>query len=90
MTCDEAEVLLHALLDDELDAGHARDVEAHLTVCARCAARFREFRDLHAAMSNPELRFSASANLRTRFNAGRCSKDSRSGALYPPRRRRVS
>ena len=28
MTCDEAEVLLHALIDGELDAGHAREVEA--------------------------------------------------------------
>ncbi|MGA8471166.1 MAG: anti-sigma factor, partial [Pseudolabrys sp.] len=26
MTCDEAEVMLHALIDDELDAGHAREV----------------------------------------------------------------
>src|SRR5690242_18900578 len=29
MTCDEAEILLHALLDGELDAGHAREVENH-------------------------------------------------------------
>ena len=29
MTCEEAEVLLHALIDGELDAGHARDVENH-------------------------------------------------------------
>ncbi|MGB8566077.1 MAG: zf-HC2 domain-containing protein, partial [Pseudolabrys sp.] len=29
MTCDEAEVMLHALIDDELDAGHAREVETH-------------------------------------------------------------
>jgi anti-sigma factor RsiW len=69
MTCEEAEVLLHALIDDELDAGHTRDVEAHLTVCARCAAQLREFRDLHAALSAPELRFSAPASLRTRINA---------------------
>ena len=37
MTCDEAEVMLHALIDDELDAGHARDVEAHAAQC--CAVR---------------------------------------------------
>ena len=30
MTCEEAGVLLHALIDGELDAGHAREVEAHL------------------------------------------------------------
>src|SRR3954454_17822536 len=33
MTCAEAEILLHALLDDELDAGHAFEVEAHLATC---------------------------------------------------------
>ena len=27
MTCEETEILLHALIDDELDAGHARAVE---------------------------------------------------------------
>ena len=30
---------MHALLDGELDAGHAREVEAHLDTCARCAAQ---------------------------------------------------
>ena len=29
-TCAETEILLHALLDGELDAGHARDVERAL------------------------------------------------------------
>ena len=37
MTCDEAEILLHALIDGELDAGHARDVEAHVATCPHCA-----------------------------------------------------
>ena len=39
MTCDEAEILLHALIDGELDAGHAREVEDHIAGCPRCAAR---------------------------------------------------
>jgi anti-sigma factor RsiW len=42
MTCAETEILLHALLDGELDAGHARDVEAHLEGRPRCAAQFRD------------------------------------------------
>ena len=41
MTCAETEILLHALLDGELDAGHARDVETHLQSCPRCAAQLR-------------------------------------------------
>ena len=43
MTCDEAEILLHALIDGELDAGHAREVEAHIASCARCAAAARDY-----------------------------------------------
>ena len=42
MTCDEAEVLLHALIDGELDAGHAREVESHIAGCPRCAAAAAE------------------------------------------------
>ena len=38
MTCDEADVLLHALIDGELDAGHAHEVESHIAGCPRCAA----------------------------------------------------
>jgi len=38
MTCDEAEILLHALIDGELDAGHAREVEDHIAA-ARAAPR---------------------------------------------------
>ena len=35
MTCEEAEILLHALIDGELDAGHAREVEDHIAGCPR-------------------------------------------------------
>jgi anti-sigma factor RsiW len=39
MNCADAEILLHALVDGELDAGHARDVEAHVAGCAACAEK---------------------------------------------------
>ena len=38
MNCEEARLLLHALVDGELDAGHAREVEAHVAGCPHCAA----------------------------------------------------
>ena len=69
MTCDEAEVLLHALLDGELDAGHAREVEAHVAGCARCAAQLRTFRDMKQAMAAADLRYAAPAALRQRLDA---------------------
>ena len=43
MNCAECEILLHALIDGELDAGHARDVEAHATGCPACAEKLRPF-----------------------------------------------
>jgi anti-sigma factor RsiW len=64
MTCDEAEVMLHALVDDELDAGHARDVETHAANCARCAAQLAAYRELHQAMQRNNLRYTAPASLR--------------------------
>ena len=34
-------MLARALIDGELDAGHAREVEAHVAICPRCAAALR-------------------------------------------------
>jgi len=69
MTCDEATVLLHALLDGELDAGHAREVEAHVANCPRCAVDVRQFRQMRQAMSAAALGFAAPAALRGRIEA---------------------
>jgi anti-sigma factor RsiW len=67
MTCAEAEILLHALLDGELDAGHAREVETHLEICPRCAAQLRAYRELQQAMPAVQLRFAAPMSLRRRI-----------------------
>jgi anti-sigma factor RsiW len=64
MTCDEAEVMLNALIDDELDAGHAREVETHAAGCARCAAQLASYRDLRQALRGGNLRHTAPASLR--------------------------
>jgi anti-sigma factor RsiW len=69
MTCDDASVLLHALLDGELDAGHAREVEAHVASCARCAAALQGFREMRQAMSGANLRLAAPDSLRQRIEA---------------------
>lgn len=67
MTCEEAEVLLHALLDGELDAGHSREVEAHVARCARCAARLAAYRELRQGLESGRLRHEAPASLRMRI-----------------------
>jgi anti-sigma factor RsiW len=63
MTCAESEILLHALLDGELDAGHAREVEAHLEGCPRCAAQLAAYREMQQAMSAAQLRYMAPMSL---------------------------
>jgi anti-sigma factor RsiW len=55
MNCAEAEVLIHALIDGELDAGNARAVEEHIATCADCAAKLAAFRDLRLAMLTASL-----------------------------------
>jgi len=69
MTCDEAEVLLHALIDGELDAGHARDVEDHIAGCARCAAALRDYREMSKTVAEAGVRYKAPLELRKRIEA---------------------
>jgi len=69
MTCDEAEILLHALIDGELDAGHAREVEDHIANCAACAAALRDYREMSKAVAGADLRYKAPPELRRRIEA---------------------
>jgi anti-sigma factor RsiW len=69
MTCDEAEILIHALIDGELDAGHAREVEAHVAQCPRCAASLATYRQMSQALRRADLRYSAPQSLRLRIEA---------------------
>src|SRR6516164_7452744 len=66
MTCDEAEVLLNALVDGELDAGHAREVEQHIAGCARCSAAFAAYQKMSQAVAAADLRYAAPLALRRR------------------------
>jgi anti-sigma factor RsiW len=67
MNCAEAEVLIHALIDGELDAGHVREVESHVAACPSCAEQLAAYRAMHAAMAGAELKDSAPASLRARI-----------------------
>jgi len=69
MTCEEASVLLHALIDGELDAGHAREVETHVAGCARCAAEIAQYREMRQGMRSANLRLAAPQALRSRIEA---------------------
>jgi len=67
MTCDEAEILLHALIDGELDAGHAREVEDHIAGCARCTAQLAAYRAMSKAVARADLHYAAPPMLRRRI-----------------------
>jgi mycothiol system anti-sigma-R factor len=69
MNCAECEVLIHALIDGELDAGHARDVEAHVATCTACAEKLDAFRAMRATMARTNLKEKAPASLRNRIEA---------------------
>ena len=89
MTCEEAEVLLHALIDGELDAGHTRDVENHVAGCPRCAAALRDYREMSQAMAQPGVRYSAPAALRDRIEAALPKPQALPQPLAKPNRRAV-
>ena len=69
MTCEETEILLHALADGELDAGNARAIEAHVATCTNCAQRLRDIRDIREALAGRALQFAAPASLRAKIEA---------------------
>jgi anti-sigma factor RsiW len=69
MTCDETEILLHALIDGELDASHAREVEAHVVECPRCTAQLAAYRQMSQAIATADLRYAAPPLLRKRIEA---------------------
>jgi anti-sigma factor RsiW len=69
MTCDEARILLHALIDGELDAGHAREVEEHIAGCPACAAELAAYREMSKTIAAADLRYAAPPLLRKRIEA---------------------
>jgi anti-sigma factor RsiW len=67
MTCDDARLLLHAYLDDELDAAHSAAVAEHMRTCPACTARQDTYATLHKAMAQPSLYYRAPDALRQRW-----------------------
>ncbi len=69
MNCAECEILLHALIDGELDAGHARDVEAHLAACPAAPRSCRRSAPCTRRWPAADLKETAPAALRSRIEA---------------------
>jgi anti-sigma factor RsiW len=69
MNCEATQVLLHGLIDGELDAGHAREVEVHVASCPRCGASLRSYRAIRGAIRSEPLHYQAPEHLRRRVLA---------------------
>jgi anti-sigma factor RsiW len=67
--CPDRTMLLHALLDDELDAVNAAACEAHLRDCAGCTAEMDRLRAVRTTLEEPALRYTAPASLRAAIDA---------------------
>jgi len=73
MQCDRAIELIGAYLDQELDAETRREVAAHLTGCAACAALGRDYRSVNeqvATLGRVPVPEHLIANVRSRLAGG--------------------
>src|SRR5579863_5489191 len=57
MTCREAEPLLHAHLDHELDMAGSASIDHHLSECRACAAQYAALENLHEEIVAAELAY---------------------------------
>ena len=53
--CPDKELLLHALVDDELDVGAAAELHGHIAVCAGCAGELETLRALKVLLGDAAL-----------------------------------
>jgi anti-sigma factor RsiW len=82
--CPDQELLLHALTDNELDAGNAASLEAHVAGCAACAEELAAIRDVKARLAAAPLGYKAPASLHARLDAALAE-----ATALPPRRSRI-
>ena len=57
MTCREAEPLLHARLDHELDMAGSASIDQHLSECRTCAAQYAALQNLHEEIVAADLAY---------------------------------
>jgi anti-sigma factor RsiW len=67
--CADKQLLLHGLLDAELDAANTLSCEAHLAECPGCAKEFARLQALRDRLRTPGVAFQAPLALRQRLEA---------------------
>jgi anti-sigma factor RsiW len=86
MTCDDARLLVHAYLDDELDAAQSAAMARHLQDCAACAASYEAHERLRKSLAQPGLYQRAPDALRERWSPSQLSPAPALPASGRPRR----
>jgi anti-sigma factor RsiW len=61
--CEDKELLLHGMLDGELDSANTLACETHLRECAACAAEFERLLALRSRLRKPGVAFAAPEEL---------------------------
>ncbi len=64
MNCPEAQKLIYAYCDGELDLTHSLEVESHVSACQACSRDFQNQQVLKKVLADPSLYFKAPASLR--------------------------
>jgi anti-sigma factor (TIGR02949 family) len=80
--CPDKLQRLQALIDGELDAANALELEAHLETCEGCAREMARMQAVRAALARPGVRHSAPPGLRARIDGALA----REGRVDPDRR----
>ena len=70
MTCQEAEPLLNARLDNELSAADSVAIDRHIAECGTCSAQYAALENLHREIVDAELSYAPAAGLRQRVLEG--------------------
>ena len=68
--CPDRQLLIHGLIDNELDAANSLEIEAHLKQCSGCAEELRRLTALKAELARPDLAYRAPAGLRDQILQG--------------------
>lgn len=69
MMCHDARLLVHAYLDDELDAAQSVAITRHMQSCAACAARFADYTRLRKGLAQASLYRRAPDALRKQWSS---------------------
>jgi anti-sigma factor RsiW len=88
VTCDDARVLMHAFLDDELDLARALEVERHIEGCTECAQEFEAMAAMRSRLQDDAFRFKAPSELKEKIQRAipASAQSASQGAAYPLRR----